>query len=504
MEPSRSKDYGGLSLADLPPAGIIASDPQVSKEVAGVLAFLGLRSEILPADAVAARLSDDQRFSALMLCGSAVTSRILKALDELERGPPVVAIDTELSIAGSYERLHARLLGRIERPLRHVHLVPLLERILAWRPPERNPELFRSLVGQSAPIQRIRDMIARVAPSDSTVLILGETGTGKEVVARHIHYHSQRRAGPFVAVNCGAIPPDLLESELFGHEKGAFTGALAARKGRFELAEGGTLFLDEIGDMSLAMQVKLLRVLQERQFERLGSGKSQRANVRIVCATHRDLEKMVTANEFRGDLYYRINVFPVEMPPLRARCEDLPLLTVELVSRLAAEGRGTVSFTTRALAAMARYDWPGNVRELANMIERMLILNPSGSVTVRDLPPHIGALADPDDGPEEVLRDMAPAPISREPEREDPEGDLAGAVHTGARAPAAMNGFSLGRGESLKDHLENIEEQIIRRALADSAGTVVDAAKALGMRRTTLVEKLRKFDIDRREFMPDS
>ena len=503
MEPSRPKDNGGPSLADLPPAGIIAADPRVSQEVAGVLAFLGLRSEILPADALAARLSGNHKFSALMLCGSAVTTRILKALDQVESGPPVVAIDTEIAIAGTYERLHARLLGRLERPLRQVHLVPLLERVLAWHPPERNPELFRSLVGQSAPVQRIRDMITRVAPTDSTVLILGETGTGKEVVARHIHYHSGRRNQPFVAVNCGAIPADLLESELFGHEKGAFTGALAARKGRFELAEGGTLFLDEIGDMSLPMQVKLLRVLQERQFERLGSGKPQQANVRIVCATHRDLEKMVAANDFRGDLYYRINVFPMEMPPLRERRDDLPLLAAELVARLAAEGRGTVSFTTPAMAAMARYDWPGNVRELANLIERMLILHPSGSVTSKDLPRHIRALADPGDGPEETVQEapLEPAAANGADEAADPPES---GGERDSLADSVIRRFNLSHGESLKDHLEHIEEQIIRRALADSAGTVVDAAKALGMRRTTLVEKLRKFDIDRREFMPDS
>ena len=467
-----------------------------------MLAFIGLRSEVISPSALVDRIAESPGLCALMLCGSAATGRVLKTLDEMENGPPVVAIDTELAIAGTYARLHARLLGRIERPLRHAHLVPLLERAASWRRPERDPELFRSLVGESAPIQRIREMIARVAPTDSTVLILGETGTGKEVVARHVHYHSQRRDGPFVAVNCGAIPAELLESELFGHEKGAFTGALAARKGRFELAEGGTLFLDEIGDMSLPMQVKLLRVLQERQFERLGSGKPQPANVRIVCATHRDLEQMVAENEFRGDLYYRINVFPVEMPPLRARREDLPLLVGELVSRLAADGRGVVKFTSRALAALARHDWPGNVRELANFIERMLILHPSGPVRVRDLPAHISALADPDEGPEEVCEDIVPQRVRAEAEEKEPAepDDRRGG---GATAPVP-NGFNLERGASLKDHLEQIEEQIIRRALADSAGTVVDAAKALGMRRTTLVEKLRKFHIDRREFMPNS
>ena len=228
--------------------------------------------------------------------------------------------------------------------------------------------LFRSLVGNSRSIRGVRKLIEQVANSDANVLILGESGTGKEVVARNLHYNSNRREKPFVPVNCGAIPPDLLESELFGHEKGAFTGAISSRLGRFEMAKGGTLFLDEIGDMPLAMQVKLLRVLQERVFERVGSNKSIPADIRIIAATHHDLEKEIADGRFREDLYYRLNVFPIDMPPLRDRVEDIPLLINELITRMEHEQRGSVRFTTTAIAALCEYPWTGNVRELSNLI----------------------------------------------------------------------------------------------------------------------------------------
>lgn len=238
------------------------------------------------------------------------------------------------------------LVGELEFPLNYPQLSEALRHckeflgrkgvnVLAS---SRKNTLFRSLVGQSLGIQEVRHLIEQVASTEANVLILGESGTGKEVVARNVHYHSSRRNGPFVPINCGAIPPDLLESELFGHEKGAFTGALTTRKGRFELADGGTLFLDEIGDMPMAMQVKLLRVLQERCFERVGGNSTIKANVRIIAATHRDLETMISDEKFREDLYYRLNVFPIEMPALKDRKDDIPLLLQELMTRLQAEG----------------------------------------------------------------------------------------------------------------------------------------------------------------------
>src|ERR1700734_1557304 len=240
--------------------------------------------------------------------------------------------------------------------------------------------------GHSPAIRHVNHLIGQVAAFDSNVLILGESGTGKEVVARAIHAASPRRARTFVPINCGAIPAELLESELFGHEKGAFTGALATRKGRFEMAEGGTIFLDEIGDMNPTMQVKLLRVLQERVFERVGSCVSQRCDVRIIAATHHDLEESIAKGTFREDLFYRLNVVPIEMPPLRDRAEDLPLLIADLVQRIGAAGRPPVQFASATIDALKTYRWPGNVRELGNLIERMSIQCGARPVAIADLP----------------------------------------------------------------------------------------------------------------------
>ena len=343
-------------------------------------------------------------------------------------------------------------------------------------------ELFRSLAGNSRASRAISKMIKQVADSEATVLILGESGTGKEVVARKLHYHSKRRGKPFVPVNCGAIPADLLESELFGHEKGAFTGAITARQGRFELAEGGTLFLDEIGDMSLHMQVKLLRVLQERTFERVGSNKTIHANVRIVAATHRNLEQQIAEDKFREDLFYRLNVFPIEVPPLRDRREDIPLLVNDLITRIENEKRGSVRLTPASVAALTNYRWPGNVRELANLIERLAILFPYGVVDVPDLP--------------EKFRVGIPVPAKDDDEAtSSSEIEMTASTATGYEAPARLP----SEGVDLKAHLAEMEQSLIRQALEESNGVVAHAAKRLQMRRTTLVEKLRKYGLQRME-----
>jgi len=338
----------------------------------------------------------------------------------------------------------------------------------------RSPELFRSLVGTSPGTRRVRRLIEQVADTEATVLVLGESGTGKEVVARNIHFHSSRRYKPFVPVNCGAIPADLLESELFGHEKGAFTGAISGRRGRFEMAEGGTLFLDEIGDMPLAMQVKLLRVLQERTFERVGSNRSLVADVRIIAATHSDLEEAIREGRFREDLYYRLNVFPMDMPPLRERNEDLPLLINELISRIEHEKRGSIRFTAAAIRSLGHYPWPGNVRELANLVERLAILYPYGVVDVHDLPDKYRA---------EVISPAA--------EDEEPSLEIFGPVMPGQRLPRD--------GIDLREHLNNMEYMLIRQALDEAEGVVAHAAKRLKMGRTTLVEKMRKYGIKRQD-----
>jgi sigma-54 specific flagellar transcriptional regulator A len=344
----------------------------------------------------------------------------------------------------------------------------------------RPVELFRSLSGSSRATRQVNKMIEQVADSEATVLILGESGTGKEVVARKLHFHSVRRGKPFVPVNCGAIPGDLLESELFGHEKGAFTGAISARQGRFEMAEGGTLFLDEIGDMSMPMQVKLLRVLQERTFERVGSNQTIPCNVRIIAATHRNLEEAIKVGEFREDLYYRLNVFPIEMPPLRNRVEDIPVLVNDLIHRIENEKRGSVRLTPAAIAALSHYRWPGNVRELANLIERLAILHPYGVVDVAELP--------------EKFRPVGGGLDTVQLPQVSLSGDEPDTTVTAPRLPSD--------GLDLKAHLSTLEQSLIQQALEESDGIVAHAAKRLHMRRTTLVEKLRKYGLQRHTESP--
>lgn len=344
---------------------------------------------------------------------------------------------------------------------------------------QRKNELFRSITGNSRAAQMVHKLVMQVADSDATVLILGESGTGKEVVARNLHYHSIRKQEPFVPINCGAIPAELLESELFGHEKGAFTGALSARRGRFELAEEGTLFLDEIGDMPMNMQVKLLRVLQERSFERVGSNKTIECNVRIIAATHRNLDEEIAENRFREDLFYRLNVFPVELPALRERVEDIPLLIDDLIARLEHEKRGSVRLTSSTVMALCQYKWPGNIRELANLIERLVILYPYGVVDVQDLPEKFRPSGNLEIGLAETIMS------SSEP--------LEQAAH---RIPVDK----LPPGElDLKEHLSYLESNLIQQALDECDGVVAHAAKKLKMRRTTLVEKLRKYGLSRQD-----
>src|SRR5690606_6835443 len=314
---------------------------------------------------------------------------------------------------------------------------------------------------------------------DVSVLITGESGTGKEVVARNLHYNSPRRDKPFVPVNCGAIPAELLESELFGHEKGAFTGAINSRAGRFELAEGGTLFLDEIGDMPLNMQVKILRVLQERCFERVGSNKTQPVDVRIIAATHRNLEAMIAEGSFREDLYYRLNVFPIELPSLKERAEDIPLLINELVSRMESEQRGSIRFNSAAIMSLCQHEWSGNVRELANLVERMAIMHPFGVIGVQDLPAKYRHI---DIADEDFLK----------------AANKSGGA-TASAGYVSMNDTPLlpEQGIDLREYITNLEMSLIQQALNDCGGVVARAADKLCVRRTTLVEKMRKYDMQR-------
>jgi formate hydrogenlyase transcriptional activator len=311
---------------------------------------------------------------------------------------------------------------------------------------------FDGIVGSSPALRALLDQVRIVAPTGSTVLIAGETGTGKELIARAIHVHSERRHRPFVKVNCAAIPAELLESELFGHERGAFTGAVAQRIGRFEAADGGTLFLDEIGDMPLHLQTKLLRVLQEQEFERVGGSRTLRVDVRIVAATNRDLKGMVGENKFRADLYYRLAVFPMNVPALRERREDIPVLTRYFVQKHARRmGRNIESIPTYAMEALMIYDWPGNIRELQNVIERSVVLS-SG-----------------------------------------PELDVALPEIVGRSAPVVLH----VRASNVTELSERARILQVLKETKGMVGGTDGAAARLGLKRTTLQSRMRKYNIAR-------
>ncbi len=434
---------------------------------------------------------DHDNFTVAILGGHASSlKQRLECIRDWDRACPVILVNETQAIEEDWDPyLKHCVLANFEQTPSYNQLLDVIHQAQRYRGAvtsakqrgsSRPPHLFRSLVGASPSIQEVRNMMAQVADKDVTVLITGESGTGKEVVARNLHFNSPRRKGPFVPVNCGAIPAELLESELFGHEKGAFTGAISSRAGRFELAEGGTLFLDEIGDMPLPMQVKILRVLQEKTYERVGGVKSFKTDVRIIAATHRNLEEMIEQGKFREDLYYRLNVFPIEMPSLRERAEDIPLLINELVSRLESENRGSIRFNSAAIVSLCRHQWSGNVREMANLVERMAIMYPHGVVGVKDLPEKYQHTEGMD------LASEDPIVVERQETEFEPT-----VVSLSDRALLPENGIDL------KEYLTGLERNLIEQALADTGGIVARAADHLAIRRTTLVEKMRKYGLSR-------
>jgi Nif-specific regulatory protein len=323
---------------------------------------------------------------------------------------------------------------------------------------------FGQIVGDAPSLRDVLAKVEQVAPTHSTVLLRGETGTGKELVAHAIHINSPREGKPFVRVNCAALAPGVLESELFGHEKGAFTGAAARRPGRFELADGGTLFLDECGDIPTEVQVKLLRVLQEREFERVGGTETVRVDVRVVSATHRDLEAQIADGKFREDLYYRLNVFPITLPPLRDRVEDIPRLVEHFVAKFnRTTGKQVRGFDAGALAALQQYSWPGNVRELENVVERAIIICKNSEVAAADL-------------------DF---------------GRRAAAHNAGAPTPVPVAVATAGSaGKPLQARLHEQEKSEIVAAIDRNQGNIAGAARALGINRSTLYYRLRKHGLE--------
>jgi len=390
---------------------------------------------------------------------------LLKRMTHLQSRPVTIVMTGYGTIQMGVEATKAGAHNFLEKPFSSEVLSATVASALRdKRVLDENVELHRTVRGQfgvgnlvsnSDIMKEVLRLIECVADSEGTVLLLGESGTGKELLAQTVHYHSPRRRGPLVPVNCGAIPESLLESELFGHEKGSFTGAIATRVGRFELASGGTIFLDEIGDLSPPLQVKLLRVLQERTFERVGGTRTLKTDARVVAATNQDLEELVVAKQFREDLFYRLNVVPIIVPPLRQRRGDIPLLIHHFIHQLNDRRNSSLSgCSEEAMAILSAYQWPGNVRELANLIERIAILKRTGRVDVADLP-------------EKVRRPGNPSSFC-----------VASAI--------PVNGIDLGKS------VEEFENRLILEALERTNGVKSRAAQLLQINRTTLIEKLKK------------
>jgi two-component system response regulator HydG len=373
---------------------------------------------------------------------------------------PVIMMTAYGSIDSAVKALQAGATDYLTKPLDSNELIVKVHKALRYHQLEEENVLYREqlgirfdfsrIIGKSARMRELFDMLATVAPTEATVLLLGESGTGKEIIANAIHQNSPRRERPYIKVNCAALPETLLESELFGHEKGAFTGAIEKKKGRFERADGGTIFLDEIGEMSLTTQTKILRVLQEREFEPVGGTKTIKVDVRIIAATNKNLEDEVKRGKFREDLYYRINVVPITIPPLRERAEDIPLLAAHFLRLYGEKNKRMLKgFADGVMDALMRYDWPGNVRELENIVERTVIMSRGDTITFADLPPAI-----------------------------------AGAQRTAIQTSPAI---------SLKD----VERETIIKALQQTEGNRTKAAVLLGITRKTLQNKIKEYGIDR-------
>ena len=465
---------------------VIDSDKERAQQTANLIEFLDSRAHVVSDEKALSSLVSSLENILVILVRDGKDLKLLKSsvavLKDAGLNIPCYRMENEENYPPLPVSLKGRVAGSLPALVTYkdllsvIHEAELLGKSLKHSKGEQSAKLFRSLVGSSRDIHYTRELIKQVAGTEATVLILGESGTGKEVVARGVHDFSNRSHHPFVPINCGAIPPELLESELFGHEKGAFTGAISSRQGRFEIADGGTLFLDEIGDMPMNMQVKLLRVLQEKTFERVGSNKTICSDVRIIAATHQNLEQLVAEGKFRMDLFYRLNVFPIETSPLRNRAEDIPLLIKEFVGRMEIEQRGAVKLDDCAMASLTKYYWPGNVRELSNLIERLAILYPRQLVKWSDLPDKFRPNQD-------WIAEQLEESLGQ---KQVPDDHLSATI-----LPPS--------GIDLKSHLSSIECALMTQALDQEDWVVARAAKLLNLQRTTLVEKIRKFEICRSE-----
>ncbi len=420
---------------------------------------------------------------------------ILKEVATSRINTPVIVMTAFGTVQTAVEAMRHGAFDYITKPFNLDELMIILDKALSHSQLQKENVMlkmqlkkkynFKGLIGDSPRMQLVYELIEKIADTDSTVLITGESGTGKELIAKTIHYNNTSRAGgPFVPINCAAIPRDLLESELFGHEKGAFTGAVNTRLGRFELAQGGTLFLDEVGELDPSLQVKLLRVLQEREFERVGGMKTIKVDVRILAATNKDLDQATKEGKFREDLFYRLNVIPLHLPPLRSRLEDIPLLTAFFVQEFCRKKkREPFSFSSEASECLLKYRWPGNVRELENFIERLSILTSGSVVNITDLPEKFRQNAF---GDLEPAHDAMPAPSQqKESGTASSSGGSSGSLEV-----------ALGDGVNLNEMVSSMERRLIMKALEQANGVRSRAAQLLGLNRTTLLEKMKKMKIE--------
>ena len=417
---------------------------------------------------------------------------LLKKMAELKISSPCIVMTAFATVQTAVEAMKLGAFDYITKPFVLDELMMVVQRGIGVSELQNENRMlkrhlrkkykFEGIIGDSPRMQQVYEMIEKIFDIDSTILITGESGTGKELIAKTIHFNSSRAQQPCVPLNCAAIPKDLLESELFGHEKGAFTGALNTRIGRFELAAGGTLFLDEIGELDMSLQGKVLRVIQGKEFERVGGSKTIKVDVRIVTATNKDLEKAIEEGKFREDLYYRLNVIPIHLPPLRDRVEDIPLLVDFFKKELVKKRKGEVEISPGAMECLLRYHWPGNVRELENLLERLTILVSNDTIEASDLPAKFQTA-------------KAPGAVSRPAvANEASSGELDAPGEE--KKPAAPSPGLADSGMDLTKAVEQMERNLILQALGKTGGVKSKAAKLLGLNRTTLVEKMKKMNIE--------
>ena len=427
---------------------------------------------------------------------------------------PVVMITAHGSVESAVEAVKLGAFDYLEKPFEQEQIRQIVAKAMRThelarrdaRPEEPSGRGRFRLIGSAPVIRQIFAVVEKVADTPSTVLITGESGTGKELIARALHENSSRHKGPFIKINCAAIPKTLMESELFGYEKGAFTGAVGAKPGRFELAHGGTLFLDEIGEIPVEMQVKLLRVLQESEFERVGGIKTIKVDVRLVTATNRDLLHEIEEETFREDLFYRLNVVPIHIPPLRDRREDIPLLAEHFIAKFNDRLKKQITgITPDAVACLIAYHWPGNIRELENLMERTMLFCEGPLIRARDLPPEMvqhadvsGAMPTPPPPPAAAAQARTTPPVPLDAEEEDVSGVGVGgaAAASGPTTLTSMPAVSAGSlKEAVRAETERVERELIVRALEETNGNVTQAARILKISRKSLQTKMKEFGL---------